>query len=610
MRKNITLLILSFSIIVTAWSQQQVSVADATAVAKNMIQNSKMGYNDGLCQIDTIDTYCSKNHILIYDVLFTSGIRVLVSGNKAAEPVLGVYTTKGGSILNRTDENVLGIKSIVNEYAEQISSCFDSSSFSDDYSEKWERLLNANYSSSYVVEPLIRSKWTQDYSNDFLACNAYNYFSPHSGGYCGCDPDVDNYPVGCVAVAMGQIMYYWKHPIWLPNQVNQFDWCNMSDSLIVSDVLYEKKRNAVAFLLKSCADSLHMTYYECNSVSNINKVPEVMSRCFAYKDNVRYRRKIGHSNADWKRMVKENLDAERPIIYRGESHDGGVGHTFICDGYTTDDLFHFNFGEIGIMDGVFRIDSITSNSPCFDFSSSQAAVFNIYPEDRQDYCDYSMPLEFHYYNYYTLQGNTSPAPYVNVPRTFTVLESVSDITTYPEAWRVIPEGETAEYVAHKEVVLRPGFTAEAGCDFVARVEPCLNCEESVENERNSKYAAPGSVSVSQINNDATRRSMVADNAMEDVVKKRNDNGNEDDVVNLSSMIYPNPNDGSFTVRLPYDENEHYVVEIINTEGKRVFFKNNVVSNEIVLNTNLKEGLYILKTSSEKRSFVNKIVINR
>jgi len=604
MKNNVILFLLFFSIVSTSWSQQ-VSVADATTVAKNMIQNSKMGYYDGLCQIDTIETFCYKNHILIYDVLFQSGVRVLVSGNKAVEPVLGVYTTKGGSILNRSDENVLGIKSIVNEYAEQISSSFDSLPFSDDYSEKWERLLNANYSSSYVVEPLIRSKWTQDYSNDTLACNAYNYFSPHSGGYCGCDSDVDNYPVGCVAVAMGQIMYYWKHPIWLPNQVNQFDWCNMSDSLIVNDAFYEIKRNSVAFLLKSCADSLHMTYYDCNSVSNINKVPEVMSRCFAYKDSVRYRRKIGYSDADWKRMIKENLDAERPIIYRGESPNGGVGHTFICDGYTTDDLFHFNFGEIGIMDGVFRLDSIAPSS--FNFTSSQAAVFNIYPENRQDYCDFSIPLEFHYYNYYTLQGNTSPAPYLNVPRTFTVLESVSDITTYSEAWRVIPEGETVEYVAHKEVVLRPGFTAEAGCDFVAKVEPCLKCEESVENERNLRYAALGYVSVSQFNNDATR-SMVADNATEDVVEK--ENKEEDEMKNLSGMVYPNPNDGSFTIHLPFDGNETYVVEIINTEGKRVYHKDNVVLNEIFINTNLQQGLYFLKAYSKQRSFVNKIIVNR
>lgn len=123
------------------------------------------------------------------------------------------------------------------------------------------------------------------------------------------------------------------------------------------------------------------------------------------------------------------------------------------------------------------------------------------------------------------------------------------------------------------------------------------------------YAAPGSVFIAQINNDATR-SVVANIDMDNTYENEEENENEKSVANLSNIVYPNPNDGSFNVILPLDENEHYVVEIINIEGKRVYFKDNVVSNEIVLNTNLKKGLYILKASNEKRSFVKKIIINQ
>lgn len=123
------------------------------------------------------------------------------------------------------------------------------------------------------------------------------------------------------------------------------------------------------------------------------------------------------------------------------------------------------------------------------------------------------------------------------------------------------------------------------------------------------YAAPGSVFIAKINNDATR-SVVANIDMDNTYENEEENENEKSVMSSSEIVYPNPNDGSFNVILPLDENEHYVVEIINIEGKRVYFKDNVVSNEIVLNTNLKKGLYILKASNEKQSFVNKIVINR
>ena len=43
-------------------------------------------------------------------------------------------------------------------------------------------------------------------------------------------------------------------------------------------------------------------------------------------------------------------------------------------------------------------------------------------------------------------------------------------------YRTIPENATATYQAHKEIVLRDGFTVEEGADFTAQIVPCPNCE--------------------------------------------------------------------------------------------------------------------------------------
>ena len=58
--------------------------------------------------------------------------------------------------------------------------------------------------STVWVAPLIQSQWAQT-TVDGEAC--YNYYTP---AYTSGDPD--NYPCGCVAAAMAQLMRYWQYP--------------------------------------------------------------------------------------------------------------------------------------------------------------------------------------------------------------------------------------------------------------------------------------------------------------------------------------------------------------------------------------------------------------
>lgn len=45
----------------------------------------------------------------------------------------------------------------------------------------------------------------------------------------------------------------------------------------------------------------------------------------------------------------------------------------------------------------------------------------------------------------------------------------------PASWYTISPGTTRTYAARKSITLKPGFHAQAGSNFTARIEPCSNC---------------------------------------------------------------------------------------------------------------------------------------
>lgn len=64
-----------------------------------------------------------------------------------------------------------------------------------------------------------------------------------------------------------------------------------------------------------------------------------------------------YANADWEKMIYDELAAKRPVYLSGTSVSGTsvVGHAFVCDGYDGEGLFHINWGWGGMSDGFFRL---------------------------------------------------------------------------------------------------------------------------------------------------------------------------------------------------------------------------------------------------------------
>lgn len=246
----------------------------------------------------------------------------------------------------------------------------------------WEELRNdaPKTVAEVVVAPLLSSKWNQT--------KYYNRYSPldaeSSSAYDFRTPN------GCVAVAMAQICYYYRYPLQGTggSHTNHTDYgnftVNFSQAHYNYDVMLDQLswyNHEVANLIFNCATSVNMMYAPSGSGAYSTDVPDAMKQYFGYSSNAQYISKYSYNNTSWRNALKNELDAGRPLYYSGFSDEGG--HAFVCDGYNTDNYFHFNFGWGGSSDGYYALtSSVGATNPVGGYSDGQAAIINLYPADN------------------------------------------------------------------------------------------------------------------------------------------------------------------------------------------------------------------------------------
>ena len=193
------------------------------------------------------------------------------------------------------------------------------------------------------VAPMLTSCWGQGcFHNEACPIAA--------DGPCG------HASAGCVAVAMAQIMYYHKFPIANNDTLtyampSDFSYTNYHWEQMV-DTLHESNP-AVATLIHHCGLSVAMTYGANLSTASSGDVAEAFCQKFYYPD-AKLTRRRNIDDEIWLDMIKEDLDAQLPLYYAGGSSLGR--HAFVCDGYDSNGLFHFNFGWDGVADGYYTLD--------------------------------------------------------------------------------------------------------------------------------------------------------------------------------------------------------------------------------------------------------------
>ena len=102
---------------------------------------------------------------------------------------------------------------------------------------------------------------------------------------------------------------------------------------------------------------------------------------FRYDKGVSYKSRPNYTQATWEQLLRNELIADRPIVYSGTGSGGG--HAFVCDGYDANGLFHINWGWGGMSDGYFNLNYLVPSELGIGgggFSIRQGAVIGIIPD--------------------------------------------------------------------------------------------------------------------------------------------------------------------------------------------------------------------------------------
>ena len=244
-------------------------------------------------------------------------------------------------------------------------------------------LQNDSTERKVIVEPLVKTQWNQ--------LEPYN-------GLCPMDSD-SRAATGCVATAMAQIMNYWRWPergigshrdtrtdsLYVDFSKSVYDWDNMAVTYTADTP--QIKIDAVQKLIYDCGVSVDMKYSkEGSGTMSVNCIKSLICN-YNYSPQAHYLITGYYDKTEWDSIMASELDAFRPILYNGFASYGG--HSFICDGYDSENYFHFNLGWGGSGDGFYLTTAIYAEGDN-GFSKDTFVILGIYPD-----------YEDHYPNVYT-----------------------------------------------------------------------------------------------------------------------------------------------------------------------------------------------------------------
>jgi len=408
-RKNIILaaVLILLQLCSSLWALPTTAYEAEMAVAgwlKVDPQPLETALGQGVMKIETFtDDYGEPVYYIVY--LEPSGF-VIVSADDLVEPIIG-FADDGS--YDPSPENPLGalVTNDLNGRMAAVHSTFRLQAMVGevpftDTQKKWSYFISLAETSEggfslmgrssipdVRVAPLVQSKWSQEQACDN---NCYNYYTP------------DNYPSGCVATTMAQLMRYYQHPtagigvqeftIWVDDVERTvsmrggdgnggvYKWDQMELEPRCSTTLAERK--AIGALCYDAGISINMDYTADNSEALL-----FMAR-FALQDTFQYGNAIMGYNYDFSAeafrdlgsglegMVNPNLDAGHPVILGLWREGTDMGHSILADGYgyNSSTLYHhLNMGWGSIDDAWYSLPIIDSDP---SYNVVDQSIYNIF----------------------------------------------------------------------------------------------------------------------------------------------------------------------------------------------------------------------------------------
>ena len=286
---------------------------------------------------------------------------VIIAGDDAVTPVLG-YTSTGSFDADNLPD---GLKDLLKSYERQIAA------LGDNY------VANRTATrAAFTGEKLLKTaEWNQ--------MAPFNKYTPK------------NYVTGCVATAGAIVMkhhgypakgtgshsYTWNGKTISADFEHNYDWASMP---AVYDGTNDAAFDGVARLMADLGVAVEMQYNKDGSGAYIGNLITAMQKYYGYS-------KLSHLMAiedvgaeAWNGRLREEIDANRPVLYAASDPNTGGGHAFVIDGYK-DESFSVNWGWGGLCDGFYKIGALNPQSegkPTGEkYNVGQSAVFGMQPSD-------------------------------------------------------------------------------------------------------------------------------------------------------------------------------------------------------------------------------------
>jgi len=303
---------------------------------------------------------------------------VIIVADDAQYPVIG-YSTEGSYVVPAPSSNA-GYW-MEQRKKEIIANRIQNVQPTAEISDQWTAYLNSQAvapraASTVTVSPLVKALWGQG--------SPYNALCPGVS------------KTGCVATAMAQIMRYWNYPVKGTGSSSYncnygvltadygntiYDWSSVPTGKV------DSANNAVATLMYQCGVSVDMNYSPSVSDAFVTiydnpQAPQVCAQIaytqyFGYNaETIQALQEYYYSDQNWINAIETELNASRPVEYVGFDAIKG-GHTWVCDGYDSNNKLHMNWGWNGIDDGYYSINLL--NPGGYNFSDNHEVLVGIKP---------------------------------------------------------------------------------------------------------------------------------------------------------------------------------------------------------------------------------------
>lgn len=367
MKRIFTLLLAC--VLLTAVSASPIEEEDAAKVAQSFLKGKRIV---PVLVETSVKPRSSHGALLtpyyIYNAEDDGGF-VIVSGCDELPAVVG-YSDKGNFDTSRINP---ALADYLQSYACYVQDVLEGKAMAHAEEEMREPTI--------IVPALCKTVWSQEFP--------FNYYCPKDKN--------ETCPVGCVATAMSQIMYYWKWPLKGRGSVNyessaiskiykldlsgsEYLWTLMKTNAS-SGVIKKNQQEAMGQICFDAGMSVSMQYGAGGSGAFSEGVPQALVNHFSYKASTikSFSRDCISTLDEWKTLLKNELLLSRPIYYAASSSSAG-GHAFILDGFDSNDYFHVNWGWGGFCDGYYDL-ALSPREQGYSFDKDQKAIIGIIPDE-------------------------------------------------------------------------------------------------------------------------------------------------------------------------------------------------------------------------------------